>query len=150
MGRNVLGAVMGTVAATAVLTACSSGGSGDSSSAAIASTPSSPSSSPGGASAGAGAGSAPQTVTVSATEFTLALPTTTFSPGTYTFRMSDDGHATHAIEIKGPGVDGKTSDTAGPGGTASLTVTLQKGSYTMWCPIANHRAEGMQTTLTVG
>jgi plastocyanin len=150
MGRNVVGAVMGTVAATAVLTACSSGGSGDSSSAAIDSTSSSPSSPAGGASSSAGAGSAPRTVTVSATEFKLSLPTTTFSPGTYTFRMSDDGQATHAIEIQGPGVDGQKSDTAGPGGTASLTVTLQKGTYTMWCPVANHRAVGMQTTLTVG
>jgi uncharacterized cupredoxin-like copper-binding protein len=28
-------------------------------------------------------------------------------------------------------------------------VTLQAGTYEVWCPIGNHRAMGMDTTLTV-
>ena len=87
---------------------------------------------------------------VKATEFAFSLPTTHFSPGTYTFVMKDDGHATHAIAINGPGVSNKSSSFTGPGGSASLTVTLQKGSYVLWCPVGNHRAIGMQTDLTVG
>ena len=136
MRRNVIGAAMGVVAAGAVLTACSGGGA----SSAAADT----------ASSGGDAGSAAQTVEVTATEYEFGLSTTHFSPGTYTFVMKDDGHATHAITIDGPGVDDKSSDTSGPGGTASLTVTLQSGSYVLYCPIANHRALGMQTNLTVG
>jgi uncharacterized cupredoxin-like copper-binding protein len=150
MRSNLMGAATGAVVALAVLTACSSGGGSGGSSAADDSTTSSSPSTDAGSSSGAEAGSATQTVEVSATEFKLALATTNFSPGTYTFQMSDDGHATHAIEIQGPGVDGKKSGTVGPGGTASLTVTLQKGTYDLWCPVANHRAAGMQTTLTVG
>ena len=73
-----------------------------------------------------------------------------FAPGTYRFVMNGDGQATPAIELHGPGVDGVTSDAVGPGGSASLTATLQKGTYTLWCPVVDHRAEGMQTTLTVG
>jgi len=64
--------------------------------------------------------------------------------------MRNDGNATHAIEIDGPGVEDQKSSTAGPGGTATLTVTLQPGKYTMYCPVGNHRAMGMQTTFTVG
>jgi uncharacterized cupredoxin-like copper-binding protein len=64
--------------------------------------------------------------------------------------MSNDGDTTHAIEIDGPGVEDQASDTAGPGGTASVTVTLKPGTYTIYCPVANHRAMGMQTTFTVG
>jgi uncharacterized cupredoxin-like copper-binding protein len=151
MRRNLMGAAMGAVAAVALLTACSSAAGADAGSAAgDSTTPSSSSSPEAGSSSGAEAGSAAQTVKVSATEFKLTLPTTNFAPGTYTFQMSDDGHATHAIELQGPGVDGKQSGTVGPGGTASLTVTLQKGTYTLFCPVGNHRAEGMQTTLTVG
>jgi uncharacterized cupredoxin-like copper-binding protein len=140
MRSNLTGVVVGAAVAAAVLTACSAGGGSGTSSAAGDSESSS----------GGEADSGTQTVEVSATEYKLSLPTTTFSPGTYTFQMSDDGHATHAIEISGPGVDGKSSGTVGPGGTTSLTVTLQKGTYNLWCPVGNHRAQGMQTTLNVG
>src|SRR3954452_24605653 len=149
MGRNLMGAVMGAVAAGAGLTACSSGGGSGNSSAAGGTTPAS-SDSGGGSSSSAEARSGTQTAEGEATADKLALPTTTFSPGTYTFQMADDGHATHAIAIQGPGVDGKQYGTVGPGGTTSLTVTLQKGTYNLWCPVGNHRAAGMQTTLTVG
>jgi uncharacterized cupredoxin-like copper-binding protein len=145
MRTNLMGAAMGVVAAAAFLSACSSAGGASTSTAAGDST--TPSSAAGSSSGG---GSAPQTVKVSATEYKLALPTTTFAPGTYTFQMADDGHATHAIEIAGPGVSGTKSDAVGPGASASLTVTLQKGTYQLWCPVGNHRAAGMQTTLTVG
>ena len=33
---------------------------------------------------------------------------------------------------------------------APLAVTLKNGSYVLYCPVANHRALGMQTDLTVG
>jgi uncharacterized cupredoxin-like copper-binding protein len=63
--------------------------------------------------------------------------------------MTDDGHASHSMEIQGPGISGAKSSTVGPGGTATLTVTLQGGSYTLFCPIPGHRQAGMQNTLTV-
>ena len=149
-----MGTALALGAAATVLTACSSGGSSGGSSdgagTAAAGTSSGAASSGTGAEASGEAPSGTQTVPVKATEFALALPTTTFAPGTYTFVMSDDGHATHAIELAGPGVNNVKSDAVGPGGSASLTATLQKGTYTLWCPVGNHRAEGMLTTLTVG
>jgi plastocyanin len=135
---------MGVVAAGAVLTACSGGGAGS-----AAADTGSPAPSTGAPSSGGDTGRA-QTVEVAATEYRFGLSTTHFTPGTYTFVMKDDGHATHALTIDGPGVDNKSSDTSGPGGTASLTVTLKSGSYVLYCPIGNHRALGMQTNLTVG
>ena len=81
---------------------------------------------------------------------TLSLPGGTLSPGRYTFVMANDGQATHAIEITGPGVEDQKSGTAGPGGTSSVTVTLKAGNYTIFCPVGNHRAMGMQTSFTVG
>jgi uncharacterized cupredoxin-like copper-binding protein len=35
------------------------------------------------------------------------------------------------------------------GGSTTMTVTLQPGEYEVFCPIGNHRAMGMDTTLTV-
>jgi plastocyanin len=140
MRRNLVGAAMGVVAAGAVLTACGGGSSGGS--AAADTGTAAPSSSADGPGA--------QTVEVTATEYEFGLATTHFAPGTYTFVMRDDGHASHAITIDGPGVDNKTSRTSGPGGTAALTVTLGNGDYVLYCPVGNHRALGMQTNLTVG
>jgi uncharacterized cupredoxin-like copper-binding protein len=153
MRRNLLGTALALGAVATVLSACSSGGdSGTAAAGTSTGASSSAATSSEAASSGTSgaASSGTQTVEVSATEFALKLPTTTFAPGTYTFVMNDDGHATHAIELQGPGVDGVKSGVVGPGGSTSLTATLQKGTYTLWCPVGNHRAEGMQTTLTVG
>ena len=130
MRARVAGAVLG-IAAAAVLAGCGSSGSG------------------GGAAAAGSSGGQGTTVDVKATEYAFSLPTTTFSPGRYTFTMADDGHASHAMEIQGPGISGAKSSTVGPGSTATLTVSLQSGSYTLFCPIPGHRQAGMQTTLTV-
>ena len=145
MRGKLVGSVTAVLAAGAFLTACGSGSGGNA--AANAPTATGPSTS---AASGTASGSAAQTVEVSATEFRLDLATTHLAPGTYTFVMKDDGRATHAIAISGPGVDNTRSATSGPGGTASLTVTLQNGSYVLYCPVGNHRALGMQTDLTVG
>lgn len=131
-----------------LLAGCGSGSSGGSGSAAAGGS----SSTAGGSAAAASpaAGGAGTQVTVDASEYSLKLPSNHMAPGTYTFTMDNVGHATHAIEIEGPGVDHARSSTAGPGGTATVTVTLQPGSYEMWCPVGNHKQAGMDTTITVG
>jgi uncharacterized cupredoxin-like copper-binding protein len=99
---------------------------------------------------GAGATGAGTTVTVDETEFKLGLSTTTFSPGTYTFKINDTGHATHNLVIEGPGIEEQKSSAVSPGDSTSLTVKLQKGTYELYCGIGNHKAQGMQTEITVG
>lgn len=91
----------------------------------------------------------PGTVPVAMTEFELELPTTTFPAGTYTFDGSDDGQAPHALAIAGPGVADQRSETVGPGGHTRLTVTLRPGTYELWCPVGQHRQQGMTASLTV-
>ena len=155
MRARMAAAATGLLAA-AVLSACSSGDSGsgtaagDGSSSSSASSSSSSSAGTSEAASGSGAAQSNGTVEVEAADFTLSLPSSSLSPGQTTFEMRNDGNATHAIEIDGPGVEDQKSSTAGPGGTATLTVTLQPGKYTMYCPVGNHRAMGMQTTFTVG
>jgi plastocyanin len=55
----------------------------------------------------------------------------------------------HAIAVEGNGLD-KAGQTAQPGSTSSLTVDLKPGTYTFYCPVGNHRAQGMEGKLTVG
>jgi plastocyanin len=89
-------------------------------------------------------------VTVQMTDFHLALSQQKFTPSTYTFVAVNSGQAVHAIEVDGPGVSDQQTDDVQPGQTARLTVTLQPGSYEMYCPVDGHKAKGMDTHFTVG
>ena len=88
-------------------------------------------------------------VTVQMTDYHLALPRQTFTPGTYTFIAVNAGQTVHALQIAGPGVPGQRTGVVQPGQSAKLTVTLEPGSYEVYCPVDGHKAEGMDTTITV-
>lgn len=70
------------------------------------------------------------------------------APGTYTFQVTNDGEAQHALEIEGNGVEEET-DTLGQGESGELTVELAAGEYELYCPVDGHRANGMEGTLVV-
>ena len=70
--------------------------------------------------------------------------------GTVTFTVTNNGTIDHAFEVEGQGVEEET-ETIAPGESAELTVDLSKtGSYEIYCPVDDHRAKGMEGTLTVG
>ncbi|NUW31772.1 hypothetical protein HTZ77_10075 [Nonomuraea sp. SMC257] len=89
------------------------------------------------------------TITVTATEFHLALPSHHVKPGAYTFRLRNAGHAPHGLSVKGPKVSA-TSAVIMPGRSTTLPVRLRKGTYHLWCPVDRHRQHGMATTIKVG
>lgn len=89
-------------------------------------------------------------VMVTETEFKVVLSTSNFAPGTYTFVVEDKGRVTHALSIDGPGVEDKTTGSLAPGKSGSVTVTLKKGTYTLYCPIGNHKSQGMKADIKVG
>ncbi|MFI6267182.1 plastocyanin/azurin family copper-binding protein [Micromonospora sp. NPDC051006] len=90
------------------------------------------------------------TVTATEKEYSITLSTTTFTPGAYTFEVVNQGTMSHNLTIKGPGVDAQASPNVQPGATGQVTVTLQQGSYELWCSLDNHKALGMDTTIQVG
>jgi hypothetical protein len=130
------------VAAATLAAACSSGSKGSTSSGAT--TP--PASSAPAPSGSQGTGGR---VTAALTEFRIALSQTTFNPGTYTFVAVNSGHDIHSLEINGPGVDNQKTANLQPGQTADLTVTFQKGSYDVFCPVDSHKELGMNLELQV-
>jgi uncharacterized cupredoxin-like copper-binding protein len=88
-------------------------------------------------------------VTATEADFSITLSSNSLTAGTYTFTVENTGKATHSLEIEGPGLSDAASDPVQGGETTTLTVTLQKGEYEVYCPIDGHRAMGMDTTLTV-
>jgi Uncharacterized copper-binding protein len=99
---------------------------------------------------GTGAGTAGTTVTVTATDFKLALNTTSLAPGPYTFHIVNSGKAPHALELEGPGTEEQKTAVVQPGQSADLPATLQAGDYNLYCPVDGHRGKGMELKLTIG
>ena len=99
------------------------------------------------------AGNVLQTIQLSETEFNIN-PAAIELPraGTYELQVMNDGRITHALEIEesGGGNEAETGDiSAGAMKTVRFTFS-RDGSYEMYCPIGNHRDEGMEGTITVG
>ena len=43
----------------------------------------------------------------------------------------------------------RKTPTISPGASTAVTVTLQKGSYEVYCPVDSHKAMGMDLHITV-
>ncbi len=71
--------------------------------------------------------------------------------GEVTIEMeSPDGtKAPHGVSLEGDGVS-ESGEVVQAGGTSTVTADLDPGEYTYFCPVGDHRAEGMEGTLTVG
>jgi len=94
------------------------------------------------------AAAAGQKVSVSEVEYKITLPKTTFAPGTYTFEVENKGKILHNLTIKGPGGTEATQDISA-GGSGSVTVKLERGSYDFYCSIPGHKQQGMEQKVTV-
>jgi uncharacterized cupredoxin-like copper-binding protein len=84
-----------------------------------------------------------QTITITETDFALEPSSVELeAPGTYAFEVANDGQVAHALEVEGEGIEEET-ETLDPGERATLTVTLDGGSYELYCPIGDHKDRGM-------
>ena len=147
MRAGIAGSAVGPLAA-AVPSACGGSDGGGGNAASASTSDSSPSSSA--AVAAGSAQGAPTMVQVTAREYSFALSTTTIAPGRCTFQPVNSGAMTHGLEIDGPGVEDQKADLTNPGGSSSITVTLQKGKYELYCPVPGHQQLGMEADITVG
>jgi plastocyanin len=97
----------------------------------------------------AGGGGGGETVEVSSPEdggLTFEPAELTAPAGEVTFTYSNPSQVPHAFDIED--VEGGETDTITQG-EASVTVRLEAGEYTFYCPVGNHREAGMEGTLTV-
>src|SRR4029079_10544833 len=62
--------------------------------------------------------------------------------------FTNDSQLPHAVEIEGNGVE-ETTETVTGQAAPPLTVDLKPGTYEIYCPVGDHRAAGMEATLTV-
>jgi plastocyanin len=95
------------------------------------------------------AGAAAAKVVVTEREFHITLAPAKVKAGPTTFVVKNTGKLPHALAIAGPGVASKRTAMISPGKSAQLTVTLRGGSYSVWCPVPSHAAQGMKAKLAV-
>lgn len=139
-------AAVGLAVALAALTAC---GGGSSSSAGASSTAAAQSSAAAGGSSAASTVGQDGTLTATEADFSIDLGTKTLKAGPYLVKVDNTGSATHDLVVERNGARIAGTSTIAPGASASLSVTLTPGSYVFYCSVGNHRAMGMETTVTV-
>jgi len=91
----------------------------------------------------------PKSVPVKESEFKIELPSTSLSPGNYTFDLTNDGHIGHDLVVDGPGVSDKKTPVIDGGKTAKLTVELKSGTYDFYCSVPGHKQAGMDVKVKV-
>ena len=72
----------------------------------------------------------------------------TAKAGKVTVTMDNPSDVPHAVEIEGNGVEAE-GKTVGKGAKSVASADLKAGTYDFYCPVGNHRAEGMEGKLTV-
>jgi uncharacterized cupredoxin-like copper-binding protein len=83
-------------------------------------------------------------VGVTGKEFKFALTTKTVRHGSVTFKFTNKGRLKHDFKIAG-----KKTKLVSPGKSASLTVTLKRGTYSFICTVPGHAQAGMKGKLKV-
>jgi uncharacterized cupredoxin-like copper-binding protein len=140
--RLATAAILGVAALSLVAAGCG----GDDEDTTAASVPTTTSTGATGATGAAGGG---ETAKVSETEYKLDPSDPSVKAGSVTFDVSNDGQVTHSLEVEGNGLEEDLPADLAPGDTGKLTVDLEPGTYTMYCPIDDHRAKGMEGTIEV-
>lgn len=90
------------------------------------------------------------TVEVGLTEYEIDMPATV-DAGTITFTITNNGSEEHGFEIHDANDEeiAALDENLGPGESATLEVTLEAGTYRVYCPVDGHAEEGMELELTV-
>jgi uncharacterized cupredoxin-like copper-binding protein len=88
------------------------------------------------------------TTEVGLTEYEIAMPTS-LSAGSQTFRVTNNGTTEHNFEVEGQGIEEEFETNLSPGETQTMQLDLAPGTYEVYCPVGNHREQGMEIQLTV-
>jgi uncharacterized cupredoxin-like copper-binding protein len=71
-----------------------------------------------------------------------------FPAGSQTFRVTNNGTTEHNFEVEGQGIEEAFETNLSPGETRTMQLNLGPGTYVVYCPVGNHRDQGMEVQLT--
>jgi hypothetical protein len=64
--------------------------------------------------------------------------------------IENRGPGVHNLFIEGEGISRAAGDTIAANGSATIDVSLRPGTYTLYCPLSDHRQKGEQVRITIG
>ncbi len=70
-------------------------------------------------------------------------------PGPAVFTVENRGTQVHNLFIEGQGINRAAGDTIAQGQSATVDVMLKEGTYTLYCPVLDHREKGEQIQINV-
>jgi plastocyanin len=70
-------------------------------------------------------------------------------PGPAVFTITNAGKQVHNLFVDGPGVQQAAGDDMIAGATHNMNITLAPGTYTLYCPILDHRQKGEELKLII-
>jgi plastocyanin len=73
----------------------------------------------------------------------------TAKAGDVTIKFSNQAQIPHAVEIEGNGLEDTSTKVVTGADAPPLKVKLKPGTYTFYCPVGDHRDEGMEGKLVV-
>ncbi len=88
------------------------------------------------------------TAEVGLTEYEIEMPTS-LPAGSQTFSVTNNGTTEHNFEVEGQGIEEAFETNLEPGVNQTMQLDLAPGTYEVYCPVGNHREQGMETQLTV-
>jgi plastocyanin len=86
---------------------------------------------------------------LSPTQLQLQLSRPSVAAGTTIVEQYNSGSDPHNLILERQGVVAFSFPTLDPGGDQRQTVNLTRGTWTLYCSLLDHKALGMQATLTV-
>jgi plastocyanin len=86
---------------------------------------------------------------ISPTQLQLQLSRPSLAAGSAIVEQYNAGSDPHNLILEKSGQVAFAYPTLDPGGDQRQTVTLTRGTYTLYCSLLDHRILGMQATLTV-
>jgi uncharacterized cupredoxin-like copper-binding protein len=90
------------------------------------------------------------TVLVVLEDNSIAVREQAIPPGPAVLTIENRGSELHNLFVEGEGI-GRAADNPVPeNGSGTLDVTFRPGTYTLYCPIGEHRSRGEQVTITIG
>lgn len=87
------------------------------------------------------------TVLVTINDGHIATREAAIPPGPAVLTVANAGKNVHNLHVEGPGVQAALDGTLEAGESGTINVTFQRGTYTLYCPVLDHRQNG--ETLTV-
>ena len=89
------------------------------------------------------------TVLVVLEDNSIAVREQSIPPGPAVLTIENRGSELHNLFVEGEGI-GRAADNPVPeNGSGTLDVTFRPGTYTLYCPIGEHRSRGEQVTITI-